>query len=718
MRYRFYTVFFLFLFLPFSFLPAQDSVVSPKIGLALSGGGAKGFAHIGVLKVLEEIDFPIDYISGTSMGSIVGGLYAIGYDAEEMRRIVLEADWEDLFDDRTGRRHMPLEEKIRDGRYLITVDIVDWKPKLPSGMIAGQKISSFLSRLTWPAHHVRNFRDFPIPFICVATDIQTGEAVALDSGNLAEAIRASMAIPTIFTPVRINGRLLVDGLIARNLPAEEVKQLGADIIVGVDVSSGLKSAGELNSMVAILDQSLSFQMVSSTARQRQMCDLLIEPSFGNLTVSDFLRAEEIIRLGEEAAHRQLPRLIALRDSVRSLQSLPHRAARHSHTDSVFITKIKITGNLETSRRLIRTHLGLKPPVWATRDDLDQAVLRVFGTGIFERVTYELEPAQNGMLLRLHITERPEHQFRFSFRYDTYSKATVLLNTTFRNFLRRGSVWRTDVRLSTEFAVNSGFTLLTEIPPRLGLNATFDYENFRMSLYHDGKPVTTLRAQIVRSEMMLGSIFSREMIFGAGISKTWNYADRIVGEPLPFPKKNDFHSLFGMFFIDTHNKTYFPTRGFQWFNRFDWSGKAVGSRDAFRRFESDLTWVIPLHPKWSFIQTARFSGISGDIPSPALMPHLGGHDQFAGLYPFEKTGRYMKMIRSGLQWEWLPRRTIAVKWNMGLTENHLSPFYRFHKPVHGAVLTLGAETFIGPVEISGMTSRDHPFLTYLNIGYKF
>ncbi len=699
-------------------LICQDSVPRPRVGLALSGGGAKGFAHIGVLKVLEEIDFPVDCITGTSMGSIVGGLYAIGYSAGELENIVLEADWEDLFDDRVERRSMPMEDKIRDGRYLASIDIVDWKPTLPTGMITGQKISAFLSRLTWQSQHIRQYRDFPVPFACVATDIQTGEAVVLDSGNLAESLRASMSIPTIFTPVRQGGRLLVDGLISRNLPAEDAKHLGADIVIGVDVSTGLKSADELKSMIEILDQSLSFQMVASTAVQRGLCDALIEPDFGRLTVSDFIRGEEIIRIGEEAARRALPQLIALRDSLNRIRPWKKEAPKPVSADTVLITKIKIEGAKNTSKRLIRTHLGIRPPARVTPRELEEAVLRVYGTGIFERVTYHLEPALNGTRLLVRVSERPEHKFQFGFRYNTYEKATVLLNTTFRNLLRRGSVLRADLKLSTNLSANAAYTLLTEIPPRLGMNVTADYEYFRVNLYEDGEPMANFRMQVIRSEMLVGSIFSKELISGVGISRQWYNADKVVGAAFAYPKEKNFHSLFGLFFIDTYNKTYFPTRGFVWFNRFDWAGKAIRSNASFRRFESEISGAVPVHRLWSVSGSYRFAGITAYDLIPPLLPQFGGHDLFMGLYPREYTGRYMKMVQASLQLEWLPRRYLAVTWNMGQVSDRFTALYRFPGAVHGAGITLGAETLIGPVELSGMTGKGHPFLTYLNIGYKF
>lgn len=234
-------------------IDAQEPVVDrPKVGLALSGVSARGFAHIGVLKVLEEVGMPVDYITGTSMGSIVGSLYAIGYPVEELDNIARQVDWDDLFRDNVGRRYMSMEDKRWDARYQASLFLDRGRIRLPSGLVAGQKVSELLARLTWSVHHVSNFDELPIPFACVATDIATGEPVVLRKGSLPEAVRASMAIPTLFTPVIINDRLLVDGLIARNLPAQEVRKMGAHVVIGVDVGSDLWPVEDLESMVDIL----------------------------------------------------------------------------------------------------------------------------------------------------------------------------------------------------------------------------------------------------------------------------------------------------------------------------------------------------------------------------------------------------------------------------------------------------------------------------------
>ena len=272
----------------------------PAVGIAFSGGGARGFAHIGVLKVLEEVGMPIDYVSGTSMGSIVGGLYACGYTTAEIESLAVYTDWDEMFSDTVGRRKLAMAYKFWDARYATSFPLRRGLPELPSGLIAGQKITKLLDRLTLHVQDVEKFTELPTPFVCLATDIENGEAVVRDHGDLANAIRASMAIPTVFTPVVVDDRLLVDGGVARNLPAKDVRDLGADIVIGIDSSSPLYKKGELNTMIKIMDQTVSFQIAGTSREQKKLCDILIEPETEKQGFQ-FDEAPYFIAQGEAAA---------------------------------------------------------------------------------------------------------------------------------------------------------------------------------------------------------------------------------------------------------------------------------------------------------------------------------------------------------------------------------------------------------------------------------
>lgn len=229
----------------------------PKIGLVLSGGGAKGFAHIGVLKVLEELNMPIDYISGTSMGSIIGAFYAMGYSATDIEKLVLNQDWEELLSDKVSRKYIHVKDKVNLDRYVVSFPIKPKGIRIPAGIVQGQNIINLFEQSTIEFHNQTDFRKFPIPFVCIATDLETGDAVVLDKGNISQALRASMAIPTVFTPVEIDGKLLADGGMINNFPVEEVIKMGADIVIGVDVQTGPRDKSELNSIEDIINQAVS-----------------------------------------------------------------------------------------------------------------------------------------------------------------------------------------------------------------------------------------------------------------------------------------------------------------------------------------------------------------------------------------------------------------------------------------------------------------------------
>ena len=247
-----YILLFTFVFLLFtSNSNAQDTIKKPKIGLVLSGGGAKGLAHIGVLKIIDSLGIKIDYIGGTSMGAIVGGLYASGYTGKQLDSIFKTLDMNDLVQDNIPRKSKLLINKRNDDIYALTLPFKNFKLETPNAFSKGLYNFNFLSQVTYHARNIRDFKKLPIPFLCMTTDIETGEQVVLDKGILPQALVASGSIPSLFYPIEIEGRLLVDGGLTNNYPVEELRKLGADIIIGVDVQEELKSRKELQGITTI-----------------------------------------------------------------------------------------------------------------------------------------------------------------------------------------------------------------------------------------------------------------------------------------------------------------------------------------------------------------------------------------------------------------------------------------------------------------------------------
>jgi NTE family protein len=301
---------------------AQDVVSDrPRIGLALSGGGARGASHVGVLKVLERERIPIDYIVGTSMGSIVGGMYAAGMSPEEIEAELIAIDWDDVFEDRVDREIRSYRRKTDDRLWLVNrkLGFNDGKVEFPSGLVQGQKINQLLIALTLPVADIDDFDDLPIPFRAVATDIQTGEKVVLDSGNLPKAIRASMSIPAIMSAVPWGDRNLVDGGMASNLPIEAVREMGADIVIAVDISTPLSEEDVADSLLSVVEQLTGFltrRNVEAEIATLGAEDILLVPDLGDIGSGDFDRIAEAIPTGAESAEAHLTELRRLSLRIR------------------------------------------------------------------------------------------------------------------------------------------------------------------------------------------------------------------------------------------------------------------------------------------------------------------------------------------------------------------------------------------------------------------
>ena len=295
----------LLLFLSIQVFPLE-TLNRPKVGLVLSGGGARGFAHVGTLHLIDSLNIPIDYIAGTSMGGVIGALYSIGYDAVEIERLIKSMEWDQFFSDDPPREMVPYYERKNDGRFQLEFEIKDGRPVAPDGLVSGQKILLALSEFTYAYENVEHFDDLPIPFRCVTVDLVTGNEVVLESGSLAKAIRATMSIPTLFDPVEWGDSLLIDGGLLNNIPVDVVKAMGADIVITSNVGRSMRSHDELNTLVEILEQSLFISEYKREAVNLKLSDLTISPRLGHLNAADFSSKNvgDIIEAGVLAANQQ------------------------------------------------------------------------------------------------------------------------------------------------------------------------------------------------------------------------------------------------------------------------------------------------------------------------------------------------------------------------------------------------------------------------------
>jgi NTE family protein len=412
----------------------------PRIGLVLSGGGAKGMAHIGVLKVLEEAGIRPDYITGTSMGGLVGALYALGYSASEIEKIVLRLDWDLILSNELPLNQIAIEEKPYYGRYMLELPVVKFDIRFPSGLIEGQTLNKLLSRLTRSAHGTNDFGKLPIPFACVATDLVTGEKVVLRQGFLPEAMRATMAIPTVFTPVQVDGRVLIDGGLVQNFPVQEALDMGADYIIGINVGGNLEPEKNLRSMVDVLVQATFFASASTSEAEKKKTDFLID-MVGDLEgyyTGSFKESEDIIKIGEKVARSYEDSLRSLATHFRSFRQPMQVAKRSFSEDSVSIQNIMINGTAKVPERLIRRKLRINEHQKTTVEEIENGIEMLYGTGRFSKVTYAMIPAAGGHNLQVNAEGAPSGILKTALYYDSENRAGATVNYTRRNLLLEGS----------------------------------------------------------------------------------------------------------------------------------------------------------------------------------------------------------------------------------------------------------------------------------------
>ena len=366
----------------------------PRIGVVLSGGGARGVAHIGVLKVLEEQHVPIDAIAGTSMGAVVGGLYASGLTASEIERIMTSLNWQDAFRDRPPREDLTLRRKQEDQNFLVKfpLGIRGHKVLLPKGLIQGQRLNQILRRLTLPVARLTNFDELPTPFRALATDLETGDAVTMGSGDLTSAMRASMSAPGVFAPVERDGRLLVDGGISENLPVDIARSMGVDILIVVDVGSPLLKRDKLNSVPVISNQMLAILIQRNSKQQLDKLspqDILISPALGDTSSFDFGNVKRVIAVGERAARASVERFAALEMSPHDAQLYAQRreAARETMPPRIDFVQVD-SGSKNYSERLnsLFDDLTGKP---LDPDALARRMTTLYGQGSLDSLDYQV-----------------------------------------------------------------------------------------------------------------------------------------------------------------------------------------------------------------------------------------------------------------------------------------------------------------------------------------
>ncbi|MGQ2984374.1 patatin-like phospholipase family protein [Flavobacterium sp.] len=708
----------------------------PKVGVVLSGGGAKGLAHIGVLKVLEEEGVEISYIGGTSMGAIVGGLYAAGYSATELDSIFRVLDADALLRDYTPRGSKNFFEKRNDELYALSLPFKKFRIGFPAALSKGLYNYTTVNRLTDHVRHIRDFDSLPIPFVCIATDIETGREVVLRRGVLPDAILASGAFPSLYTPVEIDGRLLIDGGVSNNYPIEEVKKMGADIIIGVDVQDPLKTRDQIKGATGVLIQINNYQMIQKMEDKRAMTDIYIKPDISGFSVVSFEDGIDIIKKGEEAGR-------AIIDRLRPL-GVGHRIEKERVPvqDSLYVEQIRINGLNNYTRAYVIGKLSFKPGSRITYDIFNNGISNLNATQNFTGISYCFDKGNRGEVLNLKLTENPVDRYlKFGLHYDGLYKSAILVNLTQKNLIRRNDVASVDVILGDNFRYNLDYYIDNGFYISYGLHSHFNGFNRNISSdYVVGEFSDILGVESVNvdysdwtNQIYLQTIFAQRFLLGGGLEyKHVKIRSETIQDIDPVFDDSDYLSLYGYLKFDSYDSQYFPSEG--WFfsgeaKAFVYSSDYTGGFDRFTLIKGEIGTAKTLCNGLT-LQLQSETGLSlGENQVPTFDFMLGGYgyymtNSFRHFYGYDfltiSGNSYIKGMAT-LDYEF------ARKNHLNLSANYANVGYNLYEEglmfswpsFSGYALGYGMETIIGPLELKHSWSPEtHKHTTWVSVGFWF
>lgn len=502
-----------------------------KIGVVLSGGGAKGAAHVGVLKILEEHNIPVDYIAGTSIGAYVAGMYSLGYSASEVEAIMMGVNWDSGYSDTIPRNILSYRDKQLRDRYNIPLNIGynEGQVRAPSGLLRGQTMSQLLRQSTDLVQQFGHFDDLAIPYRAVATDLETSLPVVISHGSMVKAMQASATVPGALQPAQIEGKLLVDGGIANNMPVDVVKAMGADIIIAVDIGSPLVKKDKLDSTIAVLDQLSNFLTNASTEKQKQLLtdkDVLIRPAIDALSTTDFTIMPLALTLGKEAANGQLYKLRSMSvspeeyaayvEAKKAKGKLLMADVRHPINEIVFENQSKVSLNLLTET------LDIKPGQAVSKDELNEALKRIYSLNKFERVDAEFVEGEDGRILTVTTKAKswgPNYfQLGFNWEDDFNSESAISFDMayTMTDLTFNGGEWRNEVKLGIEKLFATEFYQPLDRDQQFFSRARYQYDTRDWDLYDNNSRILTFDKKTHTIELGIGYNYTLQGMIELGL----------------------------------------------------------------------------------------------------------------------------------------------------------------------------------------------------------
>jgi NTE family protein len=713
----------------------------------MSGGGAKGWAYLGVLRVLQEAGLEVDYIAGASAGSIVGGMYALGYHPDTIENIIRKQNWDAVMMDVMERKYLAYDDKIYGGRYIFSLPIREKKIGLKASLYEGQNIDLLLNRYYSVAYKDSLFKDFQTPFICIGTDLYDGKQVVLDRGYLPLAIRSSMAIPAYFSPVEFQGNYLVDGGVVNNYPVTPLKDLGVDIIIGADVQSRKKRTKEdLQNLTTILDQIIGYHRQEENEKGKEQTDIYMHIKMP-YSMMDFNNYDSIINFGERVARQHFDEIKALADSLNAIEYKPLNSYTTVPLDSIDINHVIYSGYERMRRKYLESFFGEFRNRRVAISEIEETINYAYGTKFFQSVYYELEYKEGKTNLIIKLKESDPGNLSAGLHYDTDYKGSILANLAVRNVLGHRSKLFIDLVLGNYPLLRGLYTIDNGSKPGFGLD--FDFWTFDFDQYEGSEKVNRWEF-----DNWSGSVFmplSVRNVFGLKIGFQYQYfrfKQKIETDTTVAGYEN--YESFGELYIalgaDKRDKAYFPTKGA--FVRLKVFYKIPLTKDKENFFDN----VVVTYLKWNqnirlakrfTLQPGLFLGAAfirdgvvtntteenndGVNPVPIQSRFwVGGLNQynylntlvpFTGLKFIQSQGIYAAIARMNLQYNFYKELYATAMFDAGQNQRTWENFWDGRYLMTGYGLKLSYNSFIGPVEGSIMWSNMLPGATFfLNVGF--
>ena len=702
----------------------------PKVGLVLSGGGARGAAHIGVLRELERQRIPIDYITGTSMGAIVGAMYASGYSTDEIEGVLENTDWENIFNDDPPRKYSTIRDKFDERIFQLDTEIgiKEGKLTLPSGLIQGQKFQLLLEKLFLPVSETKDFSHLPIPFRAVATDIEDGKAVVLKSGELATAVRASMSVPAAFATVTIDGRILVDGGISNNLPIDVVRDMGAEVVIAVDIGSPFQEAKNLRSAVSIATQISNILVRRTTTEQVATLtdrDVLISPDLGKFSSTNFRESPSTIPRGIEAAKEKAPML-----SILALPSEEYRAHIATRTVAKFaypvIAFIRVESDGILSDEYILDRIRQQTGERLDLEQLDEDLAVVYGLKLFQTVDYKIvnEEGATGLVIRAKPKPwGPNYlQIGVSFTSDTLNKHELGLNLGISS--RPFNAWNAELRGVLSLGNEPG--LYGEFNQPLGadspyfFNSVLSFVRRRFNTFENQIKLSEVHSKESRLSISLGRQFATTSDIRLGFNRFYSENKVEIGTPVEDFSGVEGAEWFALYRFDTHDDLFFPKSGISGFIQLVSSEEHLGADDKYDQGMLDILTANTFGQHTINLGARYFTTYDGAVSIQSRF-RLGGLFELPGYGVNELSGQHLYLIRTAY------RRPLMELFNtspeLGITLQYGQVFEEeddisLSDGITAAGLWLGWDTPIGPIYIGAGRADSNQNSMYIIVGRIF